>query len=131
MDQLQSARNYWVCTASSRGLPHAAPVWGVVLGGTLYFSTDTRSAKGRNLLHSGRLVVHLESGDEVVILEGTVDRFDGTDDVPGLRDAYLEKYGFDMATLPSAESVWFAVKPSVAHGWREADFATSATRWQF
>jgi hypothetical protein len=112
-------------------MPHAAPVWGVVLAGTLYFSTDTRSAKGRNLLHNGRVAVHLESGDEVVILEGTVQRFDRTHQVSGLREAYNEKYGFDMATLPSAESVWFAVKPAVALGWREADFPTSATRWEF
>jgi len=76
-------------------------------------------------------VVHLESGDEVVILEGTVDRFDRTDEVPGLGETYLEKYGFDVSTLPSAESVWFIVKPLVAHGWCEADFSTSATRWRW
>ena len=131
LDQLRVARNYWVCTTSPGGAPHAAPVWGVVLAGTLYFSTDTRSAKGHNLLQSGRIVVHLESGDEVVILEGTVQRFDRTVDVNGLAEAYNEKYGFDMSTLPSAESVWFAVRPSVALGWRESDFGASATRWQF
>jgi len=131
LDQLRAARNYWVCTTSARGLPHAAPVWGVVLANALYFSTDTRSAKGRNLLRSGHIVVHLESGDDVVILQGTADRFDRMADVPGLGEAYLEKYGFDVSTLPSAESVWFVVKPSVAHGWREADFPTSATRWRF
>jgi hypothetical protein len=131
LEQLQAARNYWVCTVSPQDLPHAAPVWGVVLAGTLYFSTDTRSAKGRNMLASGRVVVHLESGDEVVILEGTVDRFDRTDQVSGLAASYEAKYGIDVSTLPSVESVWFAVRPSVAHGWREADFPTSATRWQF
>ena len=77
------------------------------------------------------MVVHLESGDEVVILEGTVDRFDRTEEVEGLREAYQDKYGFDLSTLPSAQSAWFGLTPIVAHGWREADFPTSATRWHF
>lgn len=77
--------------------------------------------------------MHLESGDEVVILEGTVEHFDfdRMERVSGLAATYQEKYGIDLSTLPSAESVWFAVKPTVAHGWREADFPTSATRWEF
>jgi hypothetical protein len=103
----------------------------VVLAGTLYFSTDTRSAKGRNLLENGRVVVHLESGDEVVILEGSVEPFERTDQVLDLAETYQTKYGIDISTLPSADSVWFAVRAAVAHGWREADFPTSATRWEF
>jgi pyridoxamine 5'-phosphate oxidase-like protein len=131
LEQLHAARNYWVCTVSPDGRPHAAPVWGVMIDGTLYFSTDTRSAKGRNLLANPRITVHLESGDEVVILEGVVERFDRTDDVPDLAAVYQAKYGFDVTTLPGAESAWFALRPTVAHGWREADFQMSATRWEF
>jgi hypothetical protein len=131
LERLQSTRNYWVCTASPDGQPHAAPVWGVVLDGMLYFSTDTRSVKGRNLVTTGQVVVHLESGDEVVILEGNVERFNHTDDIAGLGSAYQEKYGIDVSTLPGEDSAWFAVKTSVAYGWREADFQASATRWEF
>ena len=103
----------------------------MVLNGTLYFSTDARSVKGRNLVATGHVVVHLESGDEVVILEGNVERFNRTDDIAGLGSAYQEKYGIDVSTLPGADSAWFAVRTSVAHGWREADFQASATRWEF
>ncbi|MFN0071743.1 MAG: pyridoxamine 5'-phosphate oxidase family protein [Chloroflexota bacterium] len=131
LEQLRSARNYWVCTASPSGRPSAAPVWGIVIEDTLYFSTDTRSAKGRNLLATGRIVVHLESGDEVVMLEGTVDRFHAVEQVPRLAELYQEKYGIDVTTLPSDDSIWFALRPATGHGWREVDFPSSATRWTF
>src|SRR5437667_2341575 len=68
--QLASARNYWVATATPDGRPHVAPVWGLWLDEAFYFSTDPASRKGRNLTASPELVVHLESGDDVVILEG-------------------------------------------------------------
>src|SRR5881398_218114 len=71
------ARNFWVCTTRADGRPHAMPVWGLwlgspgdVLGGSLAFSTDPTSLKARNLLRDPRIVIHLESGDDVVILEG-------------------------------------------------------------
>jgi len=52
------------------GLPHAVPVWGVWVDGALYFGTDRRSRKARNLATNQGAVVHLESGDDAVILEG-------------------------------------------------------------
>jgi hypothetical protein len=33
--RLAAARNYWLCTTTPSGAPHAAPVWGVVTGHTL------------------------------------------------------------------------------------------------
>ena len=38
--------------------------------GALYFGTGRRSVKGRNLSRGPELVVHLESADDLVILEG-------------------------------------------------------------
>ncbi len=42
-----------------RGAPHAAPVWGVVTGGTLYLYSERRTRKARNLAADPRVVVHL------------------------------------------------------------------------
>src|SRR4051794_40830493 len=69
-ERLEASHNYWIVTASPDGRPHAMPVWGVWTGGALYFATSRASRKGRNLAANPRLVVHLESGDEAVILEG-------------------------------------------------------------
>ena len=65
-ERLKRARNYWIATTRPDGTPHAVPVWGVWVEGSLYFGTSRRSVKGRNLAHSPGLVVHLESADDVV-----------------------------------------------------------------
>lgn len=69
-ERLTAARNYWICSAGDDGRPHAMPVWGLWLEGGLLFGTARTSRKGRNLRRNPAVVVHLESGDEVVILEG-------------------------------------------------------------
>src|SRR3954467_12923982 len=66
------SRNYWICTTRPDGRPHAMPVWGLWFDGALVFSTDPASTKGRNLAARPDVVVHLESGDDVVIVEGRV-----------------------------------------------------------
>ncbi len=60
--RLAAARSYWLCTTTPAGAPHAAPVWGVVTGGTLYLYSERRTVKARNLAADARVVVHLESG---------------------------------------------------------------------
>ena len=68
---LTVARNYWVCTTRADGRPHAKPVWGVWLRDQLLFSTHPDTITARNLKANPALVVHLESGDQVAIVEGT------------------------------------------------------------
>ena len=71
--RLAPARNYWLCTVMPSGAPHAAPVWGVVTGGTLYLYSERRTVKARNLAADPRVVVHLESGEDVLIVRGTAE----------------------------------------------------------
>ena len=69
--RLAAARSYWLCTTMPSGAPHAAPVWGVVIRGTLYLYSERRTVKARNLAADPRVVVHLESAEDVVIVRGT------------------------------------------------------------
>ena len=69
-ERLEQARNYWVSTARPDGRPHAMPVWGIWLDDAFFFGSGSKSAKTRNLTANPAIVVHLESGDETVILEG-------------------------------------------------------------
>jgi hypothetical protein len=46
--RLAASRNYWLGTTSPSGAPHAAPVWGVVVGQTLHLYSERRTAKARN-----------------------------------------------------------------------------------
>lgn len=124
VSQLSSARNYWVVTTSPSGEPHAAPVWGVWNEGRFYFGTDLQSRKGRNLLENDQVVVHLESGDEVVVVSGDA-RVTGPEDIGESVDAaYQDKYGIHIAGGPV-----FEVAPKKVLAWSESDFPESATRW--
>src|SRR3954465_8188494 len=64
------ARNYWICTTRPDGRPHAMPGGGLWLDGAVWFSPDPGSTKARTFAARPDAVVHLESGAEVVVLEG-------------------------------------------------------------
>ena len=124
-ERLATARNYWIVTTGPAGAPHAMPVWGLWADGAVVFSTSPESRKGRNLARNPRVVVHLESGDEVVVLEGTVARveLDGA-----LADAYDAKYGFRPQP---GEGLWYRLGPRIAYAWLERDYPGTATRFAF
>ena len=134
--RMSESRNYWITTTRPDGRPHAAPVWGVWVDETLYFGTAPGSRKARNLAHNPNVAVHLESGDEAVIMEGVAEEL--TDPDPSLSTkiiaAYAAKYE-DPETggefqLGSTEGLK-AVRPGVAFAWLERDFPRTATRWIF
>ncbi len=131
-DQLAAARNYWISTTRPDGRPHATPVWGVWLDGRLYFGAAVDSVKARNLAANPALLVHLESGDEVVILEGEAQWL--TEVAPELwqriADQYALKYDGFRPDPPSAQGPFITLHPRSALGWLERDFVRSATRWR-
>jgi hypothetical protein len=51
-----------------------SPVWALWLDGRIHFATDAASLKARNLSRDPSCSVHLESGDDVVIADGSVER---------------------------------------------------------
>ena len=123
-ERLVAAHNYWVATASAQRGPHATPVWGLWRDGVFVFSCGRESRKARDLEADARLVVHLESGDDVVTIEGAAERIEPT---PELLAAYGAKYGaFD----PEIGN-WYAVRPRRAFAWQEATFPRSPTRFDF
>ena len=126
-EQCTAARNYWICTTRPDGRPHAIPVWGLWLADAVVFSTDPESLKARNFLARPDVVVHLESGDDVVIVEGRVQAFDRA-----LLEAFLDAYEVKYDLRPNAEQTEgiYMVRPQRVLAWREQDFPTSATRFQ-
>jgi hypothetical protein len=92
------------------------------------FSTHPDTVKARNFSSRQDTVIHLESGDDVVILEGRVSRLDESLHAR-FTDLYDDKYGH----RPSPDQVGgggFLLRPERVLAWREADFATSATRFR-
>ena len=124
-ERMTKARNFWVATARPDGRAHVMPVWGLWLDDTFCFSTDPNSVKGRNLANKPHAVVHLESGDEVIILEGSVDFVKTKSAAARFGDLYLTKYNV------RPEAGFYRLKPTVAIGWTEKKFPKNATRWKF
>jgi hypothetical protein len=132
--RLVAARNYWLCTTTSSGAPHAAPVWGVVTGQVLYLYSERRTVKARNLVADPRVVVHLESGEDVVIVRGTAQDLGMPAQVPDVVAALSAKYisPDDRQYLPDANpdfDVVYAISPQSAMMWRLADYGASQRRW--
>jgi nitroimidazol reductase NimA-like FMN-containing flavoprotein (pyridoxamine 5'-phosphate oxidase superfamily) len=122
-ERLAASRNYWIATSGEDGAPASAPVWGVWHGGAVWFGTSPSSRKGRNLARDPRVVVHLESGNEVVILYGEVER------VPleeAVADAYEVKYDY----RPD-QPEFLRLRPRRAVAWTESEYPQTATRFDF
>jgi len=132
--RLAAARNYWLNTTTPSGSPHAAPVWGAVAGQTLYLYSERSTVKARNIAADPRVVVHLESGDDVVIVRGTAEELGVPAQVPEVVAALAAKYTApgDRQYLPDADpdfDVVYAIRPRSAMVWRLADYAASQRRW--
>jgi hypothetical protein len=74
------------------------------------------------------LSVDLESGDDVVIIEGEAEKTTITDDELAKRvvDASNAKYGYGMQLPPPP--MW-VLRPTTAFAW--TNLAANATRWRF
>ena len=130
--RMSHSRNYWI-TTRSRGFPSSRPVWGVWRETQLYFSSGSMIAK--HLADDPRLQVNLESGDELVIIEGTVQPLRPAD-LGFWLDAYRAKYHWDM---PETVDGVFEVRPHRVLAWMcdssgrdgGALFSNTATEWRF
>jgi nitroimidazol reductase NimA-like FMN-containing flavoprotein (pyridoxamine 5'-phosphate oxidase superfamily) len=127
---LRDSRNYWVSSTNADGSPHVMPVWGLWFEGAVAFSTSRTSRKGRNLVARPDVAIHLESGDNVVILHGKIAEMTDRDQLERMADAYDKKY--EMRPDPhDPGNITFALYPAKALTWLERDFPNTATRWRW
>ncbi len=127
-ERLSSARNYWVATVRADGRPHATPVWGLWVGGAFYFGAGPGTRKARNLAANPNVVVHLEGGKEVAIVEGAAEVVanPGPDLVERLFVASTAEYGTGSSDVEGS----YVVRPRVVFAWSEGGPRTF-TRWAF
>ncbi len=131
--RMAEARNYWIVTRSA-GFPSARPVWGLWWSPRFAFSTGGSIA--RHVASDPRVQVHLESADELVILEGIAGRDPSSEDVTRWKDEYASKYNWEN---PPGPGEIFVVQPSRILAWicdptgldDGAGFLNSATEWKF
>ena len=130
---LAAARNYWLTTVAADGAPRAVPVWGAVVGDQLHLYTSRASAKAHHLARDPRVVVHLESAEDVVIVDGRLEDIGQPADHPEVLAALDAKYPDDADYLPSHDTYYdalYRLLPVRARTWTLADFDGSQRRWR-
>ena len=133
VERLTEAKNYWFSTTRPDGRPHAMPAWGAWLDGAFYFDGSPETRRMRNLAQNPAISIHLESGDEVVIVEG-----EGLP-VGQLDRAFIDRLAAELArkyrpTYEPGPDTWdggglYVVRPKLAFGWSK--FPDNVTRWRF
>jgi general stress protein 26 len=127
-ERMAAAGNYWVATVRPDGRPHATPVWGLWVDRAFYFGAGQRTRKWRNLSQNPNVAVHLESGEDVVILEGVAEVV--TDPDPRLVERLFAsskaKYGMGSRDVVGS----YVVRPRVVFAW-SAGSPSTYTRWVF
>ena len=134
--RLVASLHYWLATVRPDGTPHSVPRWGVWLDGRFYYDGSPETRHARNVERNPACTLTLESGTEVVIVEGTSarTRADAADLGARLAAAF-EKY-HPHGYSPGADS-WSGadggglrvITPRRALAW--FSFPTDCTRFTF
>lgn len=132
-DQLAAAGTYWV-VARARGHPHPRPVWGVWAGDGLRLSVGSPVLE-RQVAADGAVAVHLDSGTDVVVIEGQATP--GTaDDTARWVDAYDAKYHYGGGYSVAEYGPFTRIAPTAVMAWRSGGWAgregfQQVGRWRF
>jgi nitroimidazol reductase NimA-like FMN-containing flavoprotein (pyridoxamine 5'-phosphate oxidase superfamily) len=126
--RLKASHNYWISTVKADGSPHSMVIWGLWIDRAFYFSTGSKSQKGRNLSKNPRCVVATEKAQEAVVVEGTASLVSDRVLLKRFSGLYQKKYKWDMSSF--TEPV-YAVRPQKAFGLYEKKFLGTVTRWDF
>ena len=129
-EQIARAGTYWV-DARTEGHPHPRPVWGVWYEQRLHLSVGSPVLSGAMSEHAA-VTVHLESGTEVVIIEGLVAA--AVETSAAVIEAYNRKYDWDYQV--DRYGHLSIVQPSTVLAWRTAGWAgresfQSTGRWVY
>ena len=135
-ERLREAQHYWLASVRPDGRPHSVPRWGVWLDGRFYYDGAPTTRHTRNVEANPAVTLTLESGTEVVIVEGEshATRAD-SEELGGRLARAFEKYVASGYT-PEADS-WAGedggglrvVTPRRVLAW--TSFPTDCTRFTF
>lgn len=131
---LESSKTYWVATTRPDGRPHAMPIWGAWVDEAFWMEGGAQTRRARNIALNPAAVVHLERGDDVVIVEGLAERVHDLDPalVERLRSGfakYRASHQYEPDPRDWAGGAIWRISPSIAFGW--SAYPTDATRWRF
>lgn len=128
-DQLAAAGTYWT-VGRGGSHPHPRPVWGIWSGQLLHLSIGS-PVISRMIVSDPDVTVHLDSGVDVVIVEGQAT---GHTEAQELYDAYNARYDWNYSTDEYGPLI--TIVPSAVLAWRSAGWAgregfQQTGRWRF
>ena len=133
VQRLEAAIVYWLGTTGADQAPHMIPIWGAWVDGRWYVEGGPTRWQ-RNLRENPQLAVKVESGDEVVIVEGTARELVAP--AEPLSSAILAGYakyreaaGYHASASHWAEGGLWELTPIKAFAW--SVFPTDMTRFRF
>ena len=134
--KLVAAKHYWLASVRPDGRPHSVPRWGVWLDGRFYYDGAPTTRHTRNTEANPHVTLTLESGTDVVIVEGrsTATRADPATLGARLAEAFAKYHGDDYH--PEADA-WSGadggglrqIVPERALAW--TSFPADCTRFRF
>lgn len=134
VQKLTEAKDYWLCSTRPDGRPHVIPRWAVFMNGFIYYDGSPETRHARNLETNPHIAIHLESGDEAVILEGVSGPAGKPVSALGrkLSKAYCSKYtafGYAPEANQWDEGGLYVFKPRQCIVWTE--FTKDPTKFVF
>jgi hypothetical protein len=115
--QLATAGTYWI-VARAPAYPHPRPVWGIWTGDELVVSIGSPTLAS-SIRADPRCTVHLDSGTDVVVLEGVAQPVTEPDDAQV--GAYNRKYDWEYSYAEYGPLT--KVAPARVLAWRSAGWA--------
>lgn len=107
------------------------PVWAVWAGDSLAFAVGRGTRTAANLGVHPRAGAHLESPDEVVVLEGTARAITDVSEYAELAARFAAKYGAGTDHGQAFDRIAYRLRPDTASAWTLAGFPADLTRWRF
>ena len=133
-EQFVAALHYWVCTVTPDQFPHVVPKWGVWVNDHFYFDGSPQTRHARNLKSNRAVAVHLESGEQPVILNGFCQALERPASELGklIAEMYTRKYAeLGYSPLPDQwdNGGLFEVTPQTVLSWTK--FTDDPTKFTF
>ncbi|WP_153503288.1 pyridoxamine 5'-phosphate oxidase family protein [Cumulibacter manganitolerans] len=102
--RLVAAQHYWLASVRPDGRPHSVPRWGVWVDGRFYYDGAPTTRHTRNVEHNPAITLTLESGTQVVIVEGEshATRADAEDLGARLAEAFTKYHDAGYAPGPGS-----------------------------
>jgi hypothetical protein len=131
--QLTESKHHGLCSVRPNGRPHVVPRWSVHLDGNIYHDGSPETRHARNLEKNPHVSLHLGSGGEVIILEGTAAPAGKPSPEYGRKLSQACKKYKEMGQAPKPDS-WdegglFIFTPRQCIAW--SDFTKDPTKFVF